>query len=241
LRALFLLLLLANLLFLAWTRWVEPGVPATGEAGAPAAAALRPIRLQQEAPQAAGGTDAAGEAGRLPGLAAASCVSVGPYGAEAQAIAAAAELRRLGFESRLRAAQDEVRVGFWVRVPDLATPADAGNALAALRAAGLAEAEVLSEGDPGNVVSVGVFTDAARAAEVAAKVQQAGLTAETIDRVRPLDVFWLDVDRLANGGLPALEDAGTPPEGALPLELRACPSAPVAEPAAGAAPATTPG
>jgi len=45
LRVLFLLLLLANVLFLAWTRWVVPVVPATIEAPArmPAPFATNPV------------------------------------------------------------------------------------------------------------------------------------------------------------------------------------------------------
>ena len=88
--------------------------------------------------------------------------------------------------------------------------------------------------------SIGVYADRRRAAEVAATVTRAGFEPQTDDRVRTLDVFWLDVDRRANGGIPELQDVGQPAEGALPLELRVCPSVPVEEtvngaPAAGGA------
>jgi hypothetical protein len=234
-RALFLVLLLANLLFFAWTRWVAPPAAAARDVTSAATVPLRPIRLQREAP----GPGSAGEPGSAaaPGsvIAAASCVSVGPFAAEAQANAAADALRRLGFASRLRAGQDEVRVGYWVRVPDLATPADASNALAALQAAGLADAYVIGDETPETAVSIGVYADAAQAAAVAGRVERAGFEPETSDRLRTLDVFWLDIDRQANGSIPVLEDLGPPPAaGSLPLELRSCPSAPVAEPATAA-------
>ncbi len=226
-RALFLTLLLANLLFLAWSRWIAPPAPPAHEVSPGTAPALRPIRLQQEA-QA--GTTANGGPGVAPGtadVAAAACVSVGPFAAEAQAHAAAASLRRLGFESRLRAAQDEVRVGYWVRVADLATAADARNALGALQAVGLADAYVVADKPgSGTSISIGVYTDPERAAAAAGTVARAGFTPQTSDRLRTLDVFWLDVDRQANGGIPVLEDVAVP-AGDLPLELRACPSAPV--------------
>ena len=227
-RALFLALLLANLLFLAWSRWIEPPAPPAQAMSQGAAPALRPIRLQQEA-QA--GTTADGGRGEVaPGMAdvtAASCVSVGPFAAEAQAHAAAASLRRLGFESRLRAAQDEVRVGYWVRVADFATAADARNALGALQAVGLADAYVVANAPgSGTSISIGVYTDPQRAAAAAGRVARAGFTPQTSDRLRTLDVFWLDVDRQANGGIPVLEDVAVP-AGDLPIELRACPSAPV--------------
>ena len=151
-------------------------------------------------------------------------MSVGPFIDPAHAEAADAQLKRLGFASRRRVAQDEVRVGYWVRVPDLATPVDATNALATLQAAGLADAYVLAEGEPDNTVSVGVYADARRAAEVAAIVQGAGFTPQTSDRLRTLEVLWLDIDRQANGGLPSLDSLGAPPAGGLPYDMRACPT-----------------
>ena len=218
-RVLFLLLLLANLLFLAWTRWVVPVAPATVGVPASGGRELQPIRLRAEAPNA---TASAAADSSNAGLRA-DCVSVGPFIDPAHADAANAQLERLGFTSRQRVSQDEVRVGYWVRVPNLATPADATNALATLRAAGLDDAYVLAEGEPENTVSVGVFADARRAAEVATRVQKAGFTAETSDRLRLLEVLWLDIDKQANGGLPSLESLGSPPAGGLPYEMRACP------------------
>lgn len=231
-RALFLVLLLANLLYFAWTRWVVPPATVARDVATAAADELRPIRLQQEA-LAAQSADTSGQGAALPAdVAAASCVSLGPFAAETQANRAADALRRLGFAARLRAAQDEVRVGYWVRVPHLATPVDAGNALAALQAAGLTDAYVITDEAPGTAVSIGVYANAAQAATVAATVERAGFAPETSDRFRTLDVFWLDIDRQANGGIPALEDLGPAEAESLPREVRACPSAPVTGPAA---------
>ncbi|HET7204613.1 MAG TPA: SPOR domain-containing protein [Steroidobacteraceae bacterium] len=226
-RVLFLVLLLANLLFLAWTRWVATPEPGVGVAAPQASTPLRPIRLRQEAQGAPGEAGPGTRTAPDDTVAAASCVSVGPFLEQAQADAASSSLQRLGFTARLRSATDEVRVGYWVRVPDLATPVDATNALAALQGAGLADAYVITDEAPGNVVSIGVYSDPRRAAEVAATVARAGFTPQTSDRVRTLDVFWLDVDRQTNAGIPELEDVGEPPEGGLPLELRVCPSTPV--------------
>jgi hypothetical protein len=218
LRVLFLLLLLANLLFLAWTRWVVPPPPVTADVAA-SARTLQPIRLRQELLAA---TDAA-VTPVADDLLAAACVSVGPFGDPAHAEAARLQLERLGFSSRRRVAQDEVRVGYWVHVPNLATPADATNALGTLQAAGLGDAYIVDGDEAGTTLSIGVYADWGKAAEVAQAVQAAGFTPETSDRLRTLEVLWLDVDRLANGGLPALEDLGEPAAGQLPYDLRACP------------------
>jgi len=222
LRALFLLLLLANVLFLAWTRWVVPPPSATASAAVTRGPALQPIRLRAE--PAPAGKD-------LPlattdsGLQSVTCVSVGPFIDPVHADAARAQLERLGFSSRRRVSQDEVRVGYWVRVPGLATPADATNALATLQAAGLGDAYVVDEGeDAGTTLSIGVYADAVKAAQVAKQVQDAGFTPETSDRLRTLEVLWLDVDRQGNGSLPAVDALGEPPPGALPYDMRACPA-----------------
>jgi len=225
LRALFLLLLLVNILFLAWARWVAPP-PALAGRLTPGSTGVNSIRLVSEAPlaaelssavQATGLSDAA--AGGL------ACVSGGPFLDQAAAGKAASRLERLGFTSRQRASRDDVWVGQWVRVENLATADDAANALAALKAAGIADAYVLADEPPGNVVSLGVFADPAKAAEASAAAQKAGFTTLTEDRFRQADVFWLDVDRQANEGLPGLEVFQG--EGAQPtrLELRPCPVA----------------
>jgi hypothetical protein len=234
LRALFLLLLLANLLFLAWTRWVVPPSAPAAQTAAVASQALHPIRLKSESATAAKAEPAVAAA---PNLLAASCVSVGPFIDPAHADAATAQLERLGFASRRRVAQDEVRVGYWVRVPGLATPADATNALGTLQAAGLGEAYVIDGEESGTTLSIGVYADAAKAAAVSKTVQDVGFTPETSDRLRTLEVLWLDVDRQANGGLPAMEDLGEPPAGGLPYDMRACPAASGAD---GVTPAANP-
>jgi hypothetical protein len=225
-RVLFLLLLLANILFLAWSHWIYVP-PALGEqpVASNTTGRLKPIRLQNE-PRLASTSPATGVNGRAPGSAgAASCVSVGPFIEQAPADGVMETLQRLGFSSRLRASVDEVRVGSWVRVPNLPTPEDAASALATLQAAGLGDAYIVTDEEPGNTVSLGVFADPARAAEVSDLVVKAGFAPETSDRLRTMDVFWLDVDRRANGSLPTLESLGNAPAGALPLEFRACPEA----------------
>jgi len=221
-RVFFLMLLLANLLFLAWATWIAPPAPPAGLA-TPSTPDRRGIRLLRESPLSrelpSAGAQGAGEPPS------AQCVSAGPFLERAQAELAGVQLQRLGFTSRLRASTDEIRVGQWVRVPNLATAEDAANALAALKAAGLADAEIVHENPSANTVSLGVFAEASRAAEVGEIARRAGFTPEISERTRRADVFWLDVDRRENGSLPGL-DALQPEAaaGAPPLELRACPA-----------------
>jgi hypothetical protein len=251
-RALFLLLLLANLLFAAWSLWVAPAPSAEGLA-TPGASGPGGIRLLRElpappAPAVDAGLAALDEAGL-------ACVSAGPYLDRAEAERAAARLADLGYTARLREGRDEVSIGQWVRVEGLATPEDAANALAALQAAGLAEAYVVTDEQAGTVVSLGVYSDAARASESVAAARAAGFEPRIVDAMRTADVAWLDVDRLASGGLPTPEQLQPAETERLPrIALRPCPApetavtpgdgppeeAAAAAPAAGTDPAALP-
>jgi hypothetical protein len=240
LRALFLLLLLANLLFAAWALWVAPPTIAAGHAvPAPTAAGTGTIRLLRELPpQPATPPAAATVSLEDVDLA---CVSAGPFLERAAAEQIAAGLARLGFATRLRASREAVRVGTWVRLEGLATPEDAAIAQAALLAAGLDEAYVLEEEGVGTVVSVGVYADPDKAAEAEAAVRAAGLEPRSAERLREEDVTWLDVDRQANGGLPTNEQLRAPGIGRpAELELRPCPAAEDAAAAPAVPPAAAP-
>lgn len=223
-RTLFLLLLLANLLFAAWARWVAPAPSASGLV-TPSETGAASIRLLREVPVT--------EASQLadPGLlalddASLTCVSAGPFLARPDAEQAAARLGRLGFTVRLREAREEVRVGHWVRLEGLATPEDAENARATLQAAGLADAVVLTDEDTGPVVSLGVHEDPVRAEATAAAARVAGFEPRVVDRLRTEDVTWLDVDRQSNGGLPEFDALQAADGGQRPaLGLRPCPAA----------------
>jgi hypothetical protein len=222
-RILVLLLLLANLLFAAWSYWVAPMRTATAGHVTPSATGAGDVRLLREAPSPPvaqpehTGLDLAD--------AALACVSAGPFLERSEADQAEARLKGLGFAVRLREARETVTVGDWVRIEDLATPEDAANALLQLQAAGAADAAVLGadEGE-GNVVSLGVFTEPRRAAEAATIARMAGFEPRTVERTREADLFWLDIDRQASGGLPTVEQLGAGDPARVPrLELRRCP------------------
>jgi hypothetical protein len=229
-RALVLLLLLANLLFVAWAHWIAPSrAPLTGHA-TPSATGANTIRLLREAPVPPDVVEPTAEPGLDLADAALACVSARPFLDRSQAEQAEARLARLGFAVRLRESRGQVHTGDWVRVEDLATPEDAANALAQLQAAGIADAQMITEEPPGTVISLGVFTEPARAEQAAALARAAGFEARTTERTREADAFWLDIDRQASAGLPSLEQLGAGDAAELPrIELQRCP-APAATP-----------
>jgi len=223
-RAFFLLLLLANLLFAAWVHWIAPPQVTTAGRATPSATDANEIRLLREAQVSDESADAADGTALDLADAALACVSAGPYLERPLAEQAEARLQRLGFAVRLRSSRENVRVGDWVRVEDLATPEDAANALVQLQAAGIADAYVLTEEAPATVISLGVFTDKARAEQVSIIARMSGFEPRTIERLREADVFWLDIDRQASAGLPSLEQLGGSDPSQLPaIELRRCP------------------
>jgi hypothetical protein len=222
-RVPFLILLLANILFLAWSLWVA----APASIDAPVAPPANPggLRLAAESVTAA----TAGASGAPSGVspAGAACVSFGPFVDPAALAEAGARLERLGYRAHTRQATEEVPSGRWVSVTDLATPEDAAHALNALRAVGLADAYVVTDATPATTISVGVFKDASRANEVATTVRAAGLEPHVTVRTGPADVSWLDVDRSANEGLPDVSALrGEAPEASptAALEMRVCPA-----------------
>jgi hypothetical protein len=83
----------------------------------------------------------------------------------------------------------------------------------------------VQEDPPRNVVSIGIYAEASRAAEAVELARQAGFTAQARDRTDMADVFWLDIDRDDNGGLPPMDLLGAGRSEAMPpLELRPCPA-----------------
>jgi hypothetical protein len=179
-RASFLILLLGNILFLAWSLWVA--APASSDLAPAPPGDARSMQLTKEAaPQAA----AAARPDRAARAAMATCVSFGPFADDASLTAASQRLEGLGYAARRRTAADEVAAGQWVSVTDLATPEDAANALNALRRAGLADAYVVTDSAPGTTtISVGAFQRPGGRAEAADSVRRAGLQPHVTERRR---------------------------------------------------------
>jgi hypothetical protein len=222
-RGLFLLLLLINVLFFGWSQWVAPsqaGALPSSETQAP----LQRIRLVTEGPGSEPMTAATGSTAYSGSVASADCVSAGPFLEPGRAQAAAARLRDQGFALELRQSRDEVWVGQWVRLDQLPNADAATAALAGLRAAGLSDAYLLTDEAPGTVISLGVFSDARRAQDIAGLASDAGYQVTVGDRFRTADVTWLDIDRRSYAGLPSLEPLQASAGAAARLELRPCPA-----------------
>ena len=218
-RNLVLLLVLANLLVLAWQRWIVP----------PPAADPLQLQAQREAELVL--IKAEPPSGATPSGAGRACLRVGPFATDEQAAAAAAGLRSQGLSATARTEAGEVWVGHWVQVPDLASRAAAAEARDALVAAGVADAYVVrADGD--YKISLGVFRERTRAERVARLARGAGFEVLTTDRTRAGEETWL---WLEPGETPDLRALAGPGDQILRSEPAPCTAGP-ADSGAGANP-----
>jgi hypothetical protein len=176
-------LLLANLLFFAWARWID--VPPAGNK----AAAGAPLQLAPTlAPGATPAANAAG--GGDPGTGPAHCVSLGPLVDTATTATVATALRARNLNPRERQAPAVVNDGYLVYVNHLATAAARTRALERLSKGGVRDAAVLPDTDK---VSVGLFNSKEGAEQRAATVRAAGLEPIIDARTHTISAYWLNV------------------------------------------------
>jgi hypothetical protein len=235
-RALFLLLLLANAGFFAWSRYLSP--PETAADAAPLARQIEPEKLKIVAPSAlpppappkpaAAAPVPPSTAPAPPPAAAAPAVTVSlkciEWGSFTLADAPRAEkaLEPLALGTRLAQRRTEETAGWWVFIPSQKTRQGALRKAAELKGLGIGEYFIMQEEGPLRwSLSLGVFrTEEAAQARLAALRQQGVRTAQVGQRETVVPKVWLQV----NGADAALErhlaDIALQMEGS---ELRSCP------------------
>jgi hypothetical protein len=229
-RYAFFALLLANLVYFAWAHWIDIPPPA---ALSDATARLPQLKLAEELPP-----EQRPKANTAPEKTALSetpgCFSIGPFGDLTNSAQAAALLKAKGFDPRQRAETSQTTGGYWVYVGGIKTQADADKALVTLEHAGIRDALVMPEtSDTGRRLSLGLYSERARAERRAQAVQQAGLKAEVAERRIPGTVYWVDLAPLPGMNTIPLQDLFA--EGVRShIALQPCPAAP-AKPATGTA------
>jgi hypothetical protein len=243
-RALCLLLILANVLYFTWSQMIDVYVPNLERKGAkpvepPARIVLAremieanseelgvgPIRdVLPPAVEPLGGQSASVSEAQTAQLDTLSCTSVGPFADLPQASQAQASLRAAGFEPRQRMEQGEIWAGYWVSVQGLATREAADAALKTLAGNGIADVYVMPGSDPANVLSLGVFSDYQRAQRRLDEVRALGLTPRIDDRKRAGSVYWIDVDLQEPGQLIDSSIFQSDPRKITRLEMRECPA-----------------
>lgn len=179
-------LLFANLVYFAWAHWVDVPPPPPVNARI---ARLPQLKLVEQLPpsqrpQAKAEKMAFNQ----------SCLSVGPFDNLDNSAHAAALLKAKGFDTRQRAEEGPMTEGYWVYIGGLNTQADTDHALETLERSGIKDALVMPETpDAGRRVSLGVYSERARAERRAQAVGQTGLKAQIADRKLPVSLYWVDL------------------------------------------------
>ena len=220
-RAVFLVLLSANLLFLAWARWID----GPRDAGAQDSLAQLPrLQLVSESSTKSKRTSAIYSPAKLlranldtsshaisvwalPERAsfrtadpAQACTSVGPFNDIASAARAAGLLTQRGFHLQQRAEEGETIEGYWVFVGGMESDDDVGRIVGRLEKSGFTDAHIMKNYSTNRRVSVGMFSTRERAEQRAAAVRNMGLQPEIGERKFPGTVYWVDVALARSSG-----------------------------------------
>jgi hypothetical protein len=130
--------------------------------------------------------------------------------------------------------------GFWVFVGGMKTEADTDKMLASLEHNGIKDALVMpATATEGRRVSLGLFSERARAERRAETVKAMGIKAEVAERKLPGTLYWVDLATQPGMNTIPLQDLFA--EGvSSKIAVQPCPAAAVAATPAPAAPAAAP-
>jgi hypothetical protein len=230
-RALALLLIVANLGYWGWALLIDAPVEPVKIETAPDASprlVLASERVPEPAQPAKKPTVRVpakpSESVEATNISAQKCVSVGPFQDLPTVVQASAVIKGAGFDSRQRLEQGELWVGHWVSISGFADHDSAQSAIDKLKSKGVNDAYILPGSDPSNVISLGVFKDHERAQRRLNEAKSLGLDATIADRTRSGSVYWVDVD--LKDGKQNLDTSilSSQPGKIVRLETRSCPA-----------------
>jgi SPOR domain len=218
-RALFLLLLLANLAFYAWSRY---GAPADAVDPAPAARPIEPEKLKLVAPAALPPPQpAAKKPAVAPAAVAAACMEWGSF-TLADAPRAEKALEPLALGARLAQRRTEEVASWWVFIPPQGNRQAAVRKAAELKTLGVEEYFIVQEDSEYRwALSLGVFrSEEAAQARLAALRAQGVRTARVGPRETVVPKIWLQVKSVDAPLQARLNEIARQIDGS---ELRDCP------------------
>lgn len=204
-RNLILLLVLANVLYYMWGKYVnepnETGVVVVDESelGPPLEVAALDVA---QAAASVGAVLGSGKPSDLAAVVGRSCVTIGPFKTNAEADGALADYESEGMRASVRTTQGQVFVGHWVQIRNVPDQATGNTMLEQLRAGGLGDAYIVPTDDEGLKISLGLFGDMGRAEKVELQAKSLDLPADITPRTREATVFYVDI------GLPPGRGAG---------------------------------
>jgi hypothetical protein len=156
-----------------------------------------------------------------------SCVTVGPFATNELAARARQTLADAGYSSLPREVETRDFDGYWVYLEGPPTEAGERRLLDRLRKGGITDAQAVGELGSRRI-SLGVFSDEARAAAQSERVARLQLLPQIEARDKAGTAIWLDLT-LKSDSLPL--EGQKFPAGDTELEFRACPPPESEEPA----------
>ena len=202
-RAALFVLIGLNLAFFAWSSWLAPEqaqMPASPKVDAPR------LQLAQDTMPAGDGNG--------------TCVTVGPFASNELAARARQTLTDSGYPSRPREEATSVIDGFYVYLEAPSTAAAERRLLDRLKKGGIEDAQAVGDLGAARRISLGIFSDEARAAAQSERVARLQLLPQIEAREAKGTAIWLDLTLKSDA--PALEGQKFP-AGDTELEFRACP------------------
>jgi hypothetical protein len=195
-RNLLLLLLLANILYFLWGRFVEddpqPGVAIVDESELGPPLAVTADRSAQTV-ASVGAVLGSGEPSDLEALTGRACVTIGPFRANTDAETAQVKYSGEGMRARTRSSRGQIFVGHWVQIRNIESR-EAGNAmLARLREGGLGDAYLVTNDDEGLKISLGLFGDINGAEKIELQATSLGFNAEILPRMNEGTHYYVDI------------------------------------------------
>jgi hypothetical protein len=220
-RIAFYALLLVNLLYMGWAEWIDvPAPPAPSSI-----AKLPPLRLLSDVSPAERQAQANKMSLETP--APPVCVSVGPFNDPAITAKAANVLLAKGFSPQQRVVEAPAVRRLWVYLDQFRSDATEMRVLHRLESAGIDDAEAMPAAAGDRRVSLGLFTDNAKAQSRLKAVQAMGFHPLTAERVLPGTVYWLDLTLpTSSTAVPLKEVSDVQPNGGgSAISVQPCPSA----------------
>ncbi len=205
-RNILLALVLANVLYFLWGRYVEEpaefGVAVVSESdlGPPLELSEAPITV---AATSVGAVLGSGRPSDLAAVVGRSCVTVGPFKAGVDADGALAGFERDGMRATLRTTEGQVFMGHWVQIHDIPSRAAGKVMIEKLKEGGLGDAYMVETDDDKLMISLGLFGEMPRAERIEIQAKSLGLPADISARMREATVFFVDI------GLPPGRGAGS--------------------------------
>lgn len=220
-RIAFYALLLVNLLYMGWAEWIDvPAPPAPSSI-----AKLPPLKLLSDVPPASRPALASKMSLETP--APPVCVSVGPFNDPASTAKAANVLLAKGFSPQQRVVEAPAVRRLWVYLDQFRSDATETRVLHRLESAGIDDAEAMPAAAGDRRVSLGLFTDNAKAQSRLKAVRAMGFHPLTAERVLPGTVYWLDLTLPTSSTAVPLKDVSDvqPSGGGSAISVQPCASA----------------